>query len=135
MIGGDSTGVPYHVFCHDEWRDKYGIRPPWGNKEFAQLAQAYKRFENDGVARSTWKLYLASGDEFYQGHEPGKFLASLSRWIVKAPKPKKAASFPGAARAAAMAKVVREVHADPAIPGPMKQDEMKKRWAMIPIDL
>ncbi len=88
MIGGDPNGVPFHQFCHQEWRDKYGIKPPWLVKDYASLARALKVSASEEIARAAWRAYLASTDPFYQGHSPTKFVHSIDRWMVRViPKP------------------------------------------------
>ena len=137
MIGGDPNGVPFKDWAWSEWRDKYGVKPPWGAREFTNLAAARSRFDDEALARAAWTVYLANTEPFYEGHGPGKFLFDLGKWTAKAPRPVPKPSDEKSAilkRAAAMAAVVREVHADDAIPQPMKQDEMKRRWGLIPLD-
>ena len=130
MIGGDPNGVPFHAFAFVEWRDKYGVKPPWGKVEYMKLAAALKRFDEPEQARAAWLAFLADPDPYYQGHAPGLFIATLSKWTVKgipkpAPRPEK---FPGSERAAKMVAILREVEADATIPATMKRDEMARRW-------
>lgn len=136
MIGGDPNGVPFHVFAHQEWLDRYGVKPPWGKVEYMKLATALKRLDTSEAARNAWIAYLADEDQYLTGHPPGLFLSQLSRWVVKAikarPKPRKEPDFPGKARADAMVAIMREVELDPTIPQPMKRDEMARRWKQIP---
>ena len=136
LIGGDPNGVPFKDWAWSEWRDKYGTSPPWRNKEFAQLADARSRLDTEQLAREAWMMFLASNEPFHEGHSPGQFLYSLSKMTARAvkaiPKPKQAATFPGAERAAKMVEILREVEADATIPGPMKRDEMARRWKGIP---
>lgn len=128
MIGGDLHAPAFKDFCHQEWKDKYGIKPPWLAKDYVCLANVL-RVVDDPVARAAWKAYLASDDDFYQGHSPRKFLSSIDRWTVKAvPKVERKETFPGAARAAAMARVVAEVSRDESIPESEKRAEMSRRW-------
>lgn len=134
MIHGDENGVRWKDWVWEEWKAKYGTSPPWGKKEFSQLADARQRLDTEELARDAWRLFLASTDPFYEGHEPGKFLSSLTRWTGKAAKtpPRRHNSFPGAARAAAMARIVAEVSKDDTIPVEQKRAEMSKRWKEIP---
>ena len=137
-MGGDKNGVLFRDFAWQSWLDKYGTSPPWGKREFANLHEARSRIDTEQVARDAWKAFLDNQEPFFAGHQPGKFLLELGRFVAKAalkPTPRKQRSFPGAARAAAMAAVVREVTYDNTIPDSMKQNEMKKRWAEIPLDL
>ena len=132
VMGGDPNGVPFKDWAWSEWRDKYGTSPPWRNKEFAQLADARSRLDTEQLAREAWMMFLASNEPFHEGHSPGQFLYSLSKMTARAvkaiPKPKQAATFPGAERAAKMVEILREVEADATIPQAMKRDEMAKRW-------
>ncbi len=138
MLGGDSNGVPFHVFCHDEWRDKYGDKPPWLAKDYTQLATALKALGGEEKARAAWRMFLASTDQFYEGHPPGKFLGSLSRWVAKAPKPQKQVEGEAVSaalrRAGLMAKIYAEVEKDNSIPPDQKIAERSKRWKQIPLD-
>ena len=137
MLHGDSNGPAFKDWAWQEWNDKYGLEAPWLVKDFVSLASALKALKGDEpVARAAWSLYLADNDPFYLGHSPAKFLSSLARWTVKAAKRtsvvKRSESFPGAARAAEMVRILREVEADASIPQPMKRDEAAKRWREIP---
>ena len=135
MMGGDSNGVLFKDFCWAEWRDKYGIKPPWGGREFTNLAAARSRFDNEDEARAAWLVYLKNTDTFFEGHGPGKFLMELSKFVARAAKtlPKKPASFPGAERAAEMVRIRMEVERDASIPESSKRDEMSRRWKSIEV--
>jgi hypothetical protein len=131
-MGGDSNGVPFKDFAWEEWKSKYGTSPPWGKKEFVQLYDARQRLDTEELARAAWTKFMQSTDPFHEGHSPGQFLYSLSKMTARAvkaiPKPKQAATFPGAERAAKMVAILKEVEADDTIPATMKRDEMAKRW-------
>ena len=135
MIHGDENGVPFHVWAFEEWRGKYNIKPPWGRVEYMKLATALKRFDEQEHARAAWLAFLADDDPFNQGHSPGLFLATLSKWTVKGIKaqPKKAETFPGAERAAEMVRIRMEVERDATIPESGKRDEMSRRWKSIEV--
>ncbi len=130
MIHGDSNGVPFHVFCHDEWRDKHGDKPPWLAKDYTQLATALKALGGEEKARAAWRMFLASTDPFYEGHPPGKFLASMSRWVAKA-KPQRQVEGEAVSaalkRAGLMAKIYAEVDRDPSIHEAEKKNEASRR--------
>jgi hypothetical protein len=129
MLGGDEAGWPFKDWAYQLWFDKYRVKPPWLTADYVSLSKALKISESEAVARAAWKAYLASDDDFYQGHSPRKFLYSIDRWTVKAvPKPERKETFPGAARAAAMARVVAEVSRDESIPESEKRAEMSRRW-------
>ena len=74
-------------FAHAAWKRKYGHEPPWTGKMYAQLSKARQVLKDERVAELSWEKYLADTDAFYQGHEPGLFLARLPRWATypKAP--------------------------------------------------
>ena len=131
-MGGDSNGVPFHVWAFEEWRESHGFDPPWGKVEYIKLATAFKRFAHPDYARAAWTAFLADSDPYSEGHPPGLFLSQLAKWQVKAnkrkPREKKAETFPGAERAAKMVAILKEVEADDTIPATMKRDEMAKRW-------
>lgn len=129
-LGGDAAGVLFPVWAWEEWKSRYGTSPPWGKKEMAQLHEARQRLDTEQLAREAWMAFLTSTDPFYEGHEPGKFLSSLSRWTGRVAKKasKRPNAFPGAARAAAMARIVAEVSRDATIPLDQKRAEMSRRW-------
>lgn len=125
MMGGDPNGVPFHVFCYEEWKSKYGTSPPWGKKEYSQLAEAHHRLDTEELARSTWNTFLASTDSFHEGHSPGQFLWSLSKMTARAVKaiskqPEQTENKALADRA----RIMREVYTDPAWSG---KTELEKR--------
>ena len=138
MLAGNSKAVFFKDFCWEEWKSKYGTSPPWGFLQFVHLTDARNKIDTEELAREAWMLYLANTERFFEGHPPGKFLLELGKFVSKAalrpPPGRKPKSFPGAARAAAMAAIVREVTFDDSIPAPQKQNEMKKRWQEIPLD-
>jgi hypothetical protein len=129
MMGGDLDGAPirWSEWCYESWKLQYGIKPPWGGPEFAQLATARKRFESEELARAAWRAFLESGDPFYAGKEPKMFLSSLSRWIVKVPaKRKKPEQVEGEAIVARQ-RIMREVYQDASIPEAEKRNEYARR--------
>ena len=73
---------PFAAACHDAWAARYGLKPPWGAKEYVALSTARKRLPDDARAHAAWAAFLACEDPFYQGHEPGLFLARLSKFLV-----------------------------------------------------
>ena len=131
-MGGDSNGVPFHTFCWEEWKAKYGTSPPWGTREFVNLVEARKRIDTEQVARDAWTKYLASTDEFYAGHEPGKFLSSLSRWVAKSVprqrRDKMREDGPWAERTNFLIQLHKEVNADDSIHELKKRDEVSRRF-------
>ena len=134
VMGGDPNGVLFKDWAWEEWRTKYGVKPPWGAREFTNLAAARSRFDDEALARAAWTVYLANTEPFYEGHGPGKFLFELGKWIAKAPRPavaKKPETYPGAERAAKMVAILKEVEADDTIPATMKRDEMARRWRQL----
>lgn len=128
-MGGDPNGVPFHVFAFEEWRAKYGTKPPWGKREFTNLAAARSRFDTEDLARAAWTVYLKNTDTFFEGHGPSKFLMELGKWVAKAPKaqPKKQADGEAVARSRRMAKIYAEVERDSAIPDSEKKNEASRR--------
>ena len=132
MMGGDSNGVLFKDYCWQEWKDKYGTKPPWKTKEFTQLADARSRFDDEDLARSTWNTFLKSEDPFHEGHSPGQFLYSLSKMTARAAKvkPQKQVEGEGVSRLLRrMAEIAAEVDKDHTIPESERQNEYKKRWA------
>lgn len=133
MLHGDPNGLPFKDWAWEEWRDKYGVKAPWLGKDFVVMANALKALGDEATARAAWTAFLASDDLFYQGHEPGKFLASLSRWAAKT-KPKSARRDKmhedpkWAERKAALLQIYREVAADASIPETEKRDECSRRF-------
>lgn len=85
-MGNGSVTKPFAAYAHDRWREVYGTKPPWLRKDYIKLEAAHKAIGDADVARAAWDRFLAETDFFYQGHEPGKFLAQLSRWVPKQPK-------------------------------------------------
>ena len=133
MLGGDENGVLFKDWAWEEWKAKYGTSPPWSKKEFAQLADARHRIDTEQVAREAWTKFLASTDEFYAGHEPGKFLYSLSRWVagVAAKRPRRdkmQEDGPWADRTACLVELYRKVNADDSISEAKKRDEVSRRF-------
>jgi hypothetical protein len=133
MNGGDSNGWPFKDWAFEQWRAKYGTKPPWGKVDFIKLSTARERFDTEDLARAAWDAYLASTDEFYAGHDPGHFLSSLSRWVAKAPKAPVRHSDADEARYAEMRRILREVERDPSIPEDKKRVEAAKRWKAIEV--
>lgn len=146
MLGGDEDGVLFKDWAWEEWKSKYGTSPPWMPKDFVILHKARNLMETEHVAREAWTAYLNDTTPFYEGHGPGLFLNNLSRFLVRVVKtiPRSETfkplgtvareSFPGAARAARMVEILKEVEADATIPQTMKRDEMARRWKGIPQD-
>ena len=130
MIGGDSNGVPFHTFCFEEWKSKYGTKPPWLKVDYIELAKARTTFESEDIARAAWQKFLASDDPFYAGHEPRKFLSSLGRWVPKQRlrRDKMRDDGPWAERTAALVELHRQVNADDSIPEAGKRDEVSRRF-------
>jgi hypothetical protein len=82
-------------YCFEAWRSRHGQAPPWGQREYVNLAAARKRFAEPGGeerARAAWGRYLEAEDDYHAGHGPGKFLADLSRWSVDPDPPSTAIS-------------------------------------------
>jgi hypothetical protein len=130
-MGGDETGVPWKDWAWQCWNDRYGTKAPWLAKDFVILAKALSAFEDEATARAAWTAFLASEDPFYAGHEPGKFLASLGRWIPKQPRQRRDPmneSDDYKRRAAALVRIHREVAVDEAIPSDGKRTEVSRRF-------
>jgi hypothetical protein len=132
-MGGDSNGVPFKDFAWEEWKSKYGTSPPWGKKEFVQLADARSRLDTEQLSREAWAKFLADADPFYTGHEPGKFLFSLSRWVAKAvPKQlrrdKMQTDDKWAERTNYLIQLHKEVNADDSIHELGKRSEVSRRF-------
>jgi len=115
MLGGDPNGLPFHKFCYEEWKAKYGIKPPWSKKDYSILAAAYKTVGDDASARSMWTTFLANSDPFNAGHSPGKFAFNLCMWSAGAnlkPKPD-ARSHALTDLYEARAKILRQIESEP----------------------
>lgn len=80
MLNGDANGVQFKDFCFESWREKHGSKPPWGPKDYVLLANAHKRFEDEESSRRAWTAFLATDEPFLAGHDPGKFMLTISRW-------------------------------------------------------
>ena len=132
LIGGDGNGVLFKDFCWEEWKAKYGTSPPWRNKEFAQLADARHRIDTEQVARDAWTKFLADPEPFYAGHEPGKFLSSLSRWVAKSVprqrRDKMQMDDKWSERTNYLVQLHKEVNADDSIHELKKRDEVSRRF-------
>ena len=74
---------PFAVHAHDSWKARHGLKPPWGQREYVQLATALRRLPDEATAIKAWDTYLAEDDPFYDGHSPGQFLAALSKFLVR----------------------------------------------------
>ena len=131
MLGGDQNGLAFRDWAFICWRDRYGTKAPWLPKDFVILARALAAFEDEATARAAWTAFLDSQDPFYAGHEPGKFLVSLSRWGAKAkPRPSRKPSEDDV-RTVALIRIHREVSQDPNIPESGKRDECSRRYREI----
>jgi len=129
MIHGDETAVPFKDWAFEEWRTKYGVKPPWGKREYTNLAAARSRFDTEELARAAWSTYLKNSEPFYEGHGPGKFLYDLGKWTAKVPKrPQKQVEGEAVVRAQRMAKIYAEVERDASIPEAEKKNEASRRW-------
>ena len=126
MLGGDAVGVSFKDWAFEQWREKYGTKPPWGKVEYISLATALERLDTEDEARAAWDAYLACDEPFYQGHAPRLFLRDLGKWVgrYKRPKPVEQED-PVRAR---MLKILLEVERDPSIPEDKKRLEAAKRW-------
>lgn len=102
---------PFADYAHAAWQKKYGNPPPWTGKMYAQLSKARQVLKDERVAQLSWEKFLADPDPFYQGHEPGLFLARLPRWATY---PKKHA-VPVASNAgwSERAEMMAAIYADP----------------------
>ena len=131
-MGGDSNGVPFKDFAWEEWKAKYGTSPPWGKVEFIILAEARHRIDTEELARTAWTKFLASPVPFFAGHEPKKFLASLSQWVAasvpRLRRDKMQEDGPWADRTAALVELHRSVNADDSIPEAGKRNEISRRF-------
>jgi hypothetical protein len=133
MMGGDSNGVPFKDWAFKEWGDKYGVKAPWMPVDFIKLAKARAQFESEDLARAAWTAYLNNQEPFFAGHDPGRFLSNLSRFIVRA-KPKKLHRDPmreddiWSRKTAALIRIHREVACDDTIPNEKKRDECSRRF-------
>ena len=131
-MGGDSNGVAWKDFCWEEWKAKYGTSPPWGKIEFIVLAETRHRIDTEDLARAAWTKFLASPNPFFQGHEPKKFLASLSQWVAAAvprlrrDKMQEDPAYAG--RAEALIRIHAEVAKDDSIPSSEKQNVCSRRF-------
>ena len=134
MLGGDENGVLFKDFAWESWKDRYGTSPPWGPKEFKILHEARHRIDTEQVARDAWAKYLNSTDEFYTGHEPGKFLSSLSRWVARSvPRMRRDKMQPDdiwKQKADALIRLHGEVRADSTIPESEHQNEVSRRFRL-----
>jgi hypothetical protein len=129
-------GVLFKDFCWQEWKDKYSTSPPWGKKEFAQLAEARARLDTEDLARSAWASFMQSTDSFHEGHSPGQFLFSLSKMTARAVKaiPKKQLQGEAVSQAMeARRKIMMEVRADPKLTTELqRRDEYARRARELP---
>ena len=132
MLGGDENGIPFKDFCFEEWRAKYGVKPPWMKKDYMILAAALKTLGDEAQARSCWKSFLQNKDPFNFGHSPGKFVFNLSMWAAVAPKPPQPKSKSRNDELLdRMAQAQAEVWKNDGIPLAMKRTAAKQKWEEI----
>jgi len=135
MLGGDQTGIPFRVFCWEEWKAKYRTSPPWGKKEFAQLHEARARIDTEQLAQEAWTKFMASTDSFHEGHSPGQFLYSLSKMTARAAQAATRMHRDGmradpgyAERTKALQRIYAEVYKDDSIHEMDKRSECSRRF-------
>ena len=125
---------PFGDYCFQAWRRKYGHDPPWADKVYPLLSKARLLFKgNDEAARLSWDRFLANTNEFYHGHDPGLFLAHITRFATypkPAPKPLKIEDPDGPTEQRRL--IMKAVYEDPSIPENQRRDEyirrVRERW-------
>jgi hypothetical protein len=76
---------PAKQYAYDRWQKKFGSKPSWGPKDFAQLARLLRRQRDLSLDEfsARWKRYLADPDSFVakQGYSLSFFCSRFDAYL------------------------------------------------------